>query len=72
MLSMAPPKNHTTQKTKDRITRIPHTYIITGITTRPFGLAALLVIMSLSNFKASVILYMLDSLRGLLFFQMQL
>ena len=59
----------TTQKTKDRITRAPHTYIITGITTRPIRLAAIQVIISVSTFKAAVILYILYDLRGLLFFK---
>jgi hypothetical protein len=44
-----------------------HTYIITGITTRPIGLNAIPLIMSFTTFKAAVILYILYDLRGLLF-----
>ena len=32
-------------------------YIITSITVRPLGLGVILAIMSVSNFKAAVILY---------------
>ena len=36
------------------------TYIITRITARSVGLAAILAIMSVSNFKAAVILYLIS------------
>jgi hypothetical protein len=48
-----------TDKTNSLFLKVS-TYIIISITSRPIGLSAILVIMSVATFKTAILLYLLD------------